>query len=46
MGRRRREECHFLGRRIQAASLILQGPPVGLQGQIDARAHYATRSSC
>lgn len=46
MGRRRREEYHFLGRRIQAASLILRGPPVGLRGQIDAPAHYVTRSSC
>ena len=45
-GRRRREEYHFPGRRIQAASLILQGPPVGLQDQITARARYVTRSSC
>jgi hypothetical protein len=46
MDRRRREECHFPGRQIQAASLILQGPPVGLQDQRDAQAHYVTRSSC
>jgi hypothetical protein len=45
-GHRRREEYRFPGQRIQAASLILQGPPVGLQDQITARARYVTRSSC
>jgi hypothetical protein len=45
-GRRQGEEHRFPGRRIQAASLILQGPPVGLQDQITARARHATRSSC
>jgi hypothetical protein len=42
---RPREVYHLPGRRIQAASLILQGPPVGLQGQTIARAHYVTHNS-
>lgn len=46
MGRHLREEHHFPGRRIQAASLILGGPPIDLLGQTDARAPCATRGSC
>lgn len=43
--RRRREECHSHGRRIQAASLISMGLLIALQVQTSDQAHHATPGS-
>jgi len=45
MGHHRGEEHHSLGRRIQAASLISQGPPTHLQGQTCEQAHRVAHGS-
>lgn len=45
-GHRQGEECHSPGQQIQAASLISEGPPTGLQGQTCEQAHSATHGSC
>lgn len=45
-GHRQGEERHSPGQQIQAASLISQGPPTGLQGQTNEQAHCATLGSC
>lgn len=42
----RGEEHHSPGQQIQAASLISEGPPVGLQGQTSGRAHCAVHHNC
>ncbi len=39
-------EHHSHGQRIQAASLISQDPPTGLQGQTCEQAHFAAHYSC
>lgn len=45
-GRRQGEEHHSPGHQIQAASLISEGPLIGLQGQTYERAHCAAHHSC
>jgi len=45
MGHHRGEEHHSLGQRIQAASLISQGPPTHLQGQTCEQAHCVAHGS-
>lgn len=45
-GHHRGEEHHSLGQRIQAASLISQGPPTRLPVRTSGRAHYAAHCSC
>lgn len=44
-GHHQEEEHHSLGQRIQAASLILQGPPTHLQGQTCEQARCVARGS-
>ena len=46
MGRRQGEERHSPGQQIQAASLILKDPPIGLQGQTYGQVHYAAHDNC
>lgn len=45
-GRHPGEGYHSPGLQIQAASLISEGPPIGLQGQTYERAHCAAHHSC
>ena len=45
-GHRRGEGHHSPGQQIQAASLISEGPLVGLQGQTTVQAHCAAHHSC
>lgn len=45
-GHHQGEEHHSPGQQIQAASLISEGPVVGLQDQTCVRAHCAAHHSC
>lgn len=45
-GHHQGEEHHSPGQQIQAASLISEGPLVGLQGQTYEQVHCAAHHSC